>query len=219
MTRVMACVLFPKVEVMSEEELEAQRQLEDLSGEQKALRHKLLQLESAYRAAIMKKHHWSNRLAKVQVVAFASCRLDKTLNKCERTINSLDTKLHQMAQQIERVQAEVAANQAKLQCVLEALNCFGTEAGQPSKESRALLEKHHTTVMLRDSHQLGIHCQTLLEETFKEQNTLEQLNHLLLTAVRDLYLEFRVKEQCCPRVQGIFQVGGGKDGADWGLEL
>lgn len=204
----MRCVLFPKVEVVSEEEVEAQKQLQHLSGEQKALQQELLKLESAYRTTIMKKHYWSNRLAKVQVVAFASCRLDKTLNRCERTINSLDAKLLQTAQQIEKVKAKIATIQPKLHSAQEALNTFGIEPGKPSKHSQALLEKHEASVMLRDTHQLGMHRQTLLKEAFKEQNTLEQLNHLLLTAVRDLYLEFRVKEQCCPRVQGIFQVGG-----------
>lgn len=201
-------VLSSKVEVVSEEELEAQRQLQDVSGELKALRQELLQLESTYRVTDLKRHHWKARLAKVQVVSFASRRLDKTLNKCERTIHSLDVKLTQTAHHIEMVKGKVTISQAKLQEVQEALNSFSVESGQPSKCSQSLLEKHQASLMLRDRHQLGIHCQTLLEETLKEQNTLEQLNHMLITAVRDLYLEFHMKDQCCPQVQGIFQVGG-----------
>lgn len=194
-----------EVEVMSEEEMEAQRQLQDVSGELKALRQELLQLESAYRVTDLKRYHWSARLAKVRVISFASRRLDKTLNKCERTIHSLEVKLTQTAHRIEMVQGKVTISQAKLQAVQEALNSFGLEPGQPSKCSQALLEKHQASVMLRDRHQLGIHCQTMLEEALKEQNTLEQLNHVLLTAVRDLYLQFNMKDQCCPQVQGIFQ--------------
>lgn len=197
---------------MSDKEAEAQRQLQDLSREQKALHQELLQLESTCRLTELKRHHWSARLARVQVVSFASCRLDKTLNKCERTINHLDTKLAQTAQHIEMAKSRVAISQAKLQDVQETLKCFGVESGQSSKDSQVLLEKHQASVMLRNNHQLAMHCRTLLEESFKEQNTLEQINHVLLTAVRDMYLEFRVKEQCCPRVQGIFQVGGVENG-------
>lgn len=206
-------VLPSKVEVVSEEEASAHRQLQDVSGEMKALHQELLQLESTYRITELKRHHWSARLDKVEVVSFASHRLDKTLNRCKRTIQSLDTKLNQTAQRIETVRGKVAINRSKLQDVQEALNSIGVEPGQPSKCTQALLEKHEASVMLRDRNQLGMHRQALLEEAFKEQNALEQLNHVLLAAVRDLYLEFRVKEQCCPRVQAIFQVSGVKCGA------
>lgn len=191
---------------MSEEEAVAQRQLQDVSGELKALRQELLQLESAYRVTELKRHIWSNRLAKVRVVAFASCRLDKTINRCERTMNSLDTKLTQIAQHIDMVKTKVTSSQAKLQTAVDALTTFGVELGRTSEHSQDLLDKHQVTVMLRDNHQLGMHRQSLLEEALREQNTLEHLSHVLLTAVTDLYLEFRVKEQCCPRVQSIFQV-------------
>lgn len=176
-------------EEISEEEAEAQRQLQDIIAEQKALRWELLQQEAAYKATELKRHHWVARLARVQVVAFASCKLDKTLKKCERTIHSLDTRLSQTAQRIHYVEGKIAANLAKM---------------QEAQHSPA--EKHKAGIALRDGHQLGEHLQSLLQEDFKEQHTSEQLVHVLLSAVRDFYLQFHQKDQCCAEVRNIFQV-------------
>ena len=199
-------------EEVSEEEAEAQRQLQDVSAEQKALRQELLQLEAAYKATELKRHHWTARLARVQVIAFASSKLDKTIKKCERTIHALDARLSSTAHFIETVKEKVVANQAKMQEAQEALSCFGSEADQLSKHSQGLVERHQASVTMRDTHQLGEHLQSLVQDNFKEQHTSEQLVHVLLGAVRDLYLELYQKDQCCPKVRGIFQVskaGGG----------
>lgn len=177
-------------EEISEEEAEAQRQLQDIIAEQKALRWELLQQEAAYKATELKRHYWVARLARVQVVAFASCKLDKTLKKCERTIHTLDTRLSQTAQRIHYIEGKIAANLAKM---------------QEAQHSNPMVEKHKASIAVRDGHQLGEHLQSLLREDFKEQHTSEQLVHVLLGAVRDFYLQFHQKEQCCGEVRNIFQ--------------
>ncbi|XP_063887911.1 kinesin-like protein KIF18A [Scylla paramamosain] len=194
-----------KEEIISEEEIRAQKQLQDVSAEQKALRQELLLLEASYKATELKRCHWVARLARVQVVAFASSKLDKTLKKCERTINALDNRLSQTSTCIETLKKKVTANLTKMQEAQEALSYFGPEPGHLSKDSQSLVERHEASIALRDSHQLGEHLQTLLQEDFKEQHTSEQLVHVLLGVVRDLYLQHYEKDQNCPKARSTFQ--------------
>lgn len=199
-------------EDISEEEMKAQQHLKDVSAERKALRQELLQLEASYKATELKRHHWVARLARVQIVAFASSKLDKTISKCERTINALNNRLSQTAVRIDMVKKKVDVNLAKMQQAQEALACFGSEPDQLSKDSLNLVERHEANIALRDSHHLGEHLQTLLQEDFREQHTSEQLVHVLLGAVRDLYLQHYEKDQNCPKARGTFQVSGAKAG-------
>ncbi|KAG0718459.1 Kinesin-like protein KIF18A [Chionoecetes opilio] len=194
-----------KVEEICEEEVEVQRQLKDVSSEQKALQQELLQLEADYKATELKRHRWLARLARVKVVVFASAKLDKTVKKCERTIHALDARLSATANCVEKVRWKLVANRARMQEAQEALICFGAEPGHFSKHSQGLVEKHNTSTRLRGGHHHGEHLQDLLREDFKEHHASEQLTHVLLDAVKDMYLNFRQKEQCCPEVRGIFQ--------------
>lgn len=81
----------------------------------KKLRHELLRLESSQRELEFKMIGCTTRLSRMKIISFASQKLDKSISRCERTIQNLANRLVQITSLKQEVQTKLTASVDHLQ--------------------------------------------------------------------------------------------------------
>lgn len=87
----------------------------------KKLRHELLRLESSQRELEFKMIGCTARLNRMKIISFASQKLDKSISRCERTIQNLANRLVQITSLKQEVRTKLTASVDHLQEVQSQL--------------------------------------------------------------------------------------------------
>ncbi|XP_076039789.1 kinesin-like protein KIF18A [Oratosquilla oratoria] len=161
-----------------------------------ALKKKFLQQEAYERDVELKLCYAKLRLARLKVMVFASSKLGKCADKCERTVQKLEEQLDHIRVNKESLKSQLVQNSIKETTLEERLGSCNTGKSFVCAKDHVTQKKLETSV--HEFNHVQHYMSDILEKNFSEMATADKLIGVLLHATKDLYLQLKMKNESTP---------------------